>query len=144
MKKRILSILLFTLIIAAISFGTLTVSADDGSELGSSIQPRFTYISSASATCSVSGTRVYSNVDLICYSTASSCKAQGKLYCRPAGSSNTWGYVTTYTDTGTTTASASGNRALTIGYEYRLKATVTAYASNGASESSTFYSKVTS
>lgn len=144
MKKRILSLLLFTLIIAAISFGSLTVSADDDSELGSSIQPRFTYISDASANCSVSGTRVYSVVDVNCSLTASSCKAQGKLYCRPAGSSDTWGYVTTYTDTGTTYATAYGNRALTIGYEYRLKAIVTAYASNGASESSTFYSKVTS
>ncbi len=144
MKKRILSILLFTLIIAAISLGSFTVAADEGDELGFSVQPRFTYISSASATCSVSGTRVYSHVRIICSSTASSCKAQGKLYCRPAGSSNTWGYVTTYTGTGTDYAIASGERALTIGYEYRLKATVTAYASNGASESSTFYSKVTS
>ncbi len=146
MKKRIFSVLLCVMIFVSMSFSVVSASenANTANEVvsNSAIQPRLTYIIHADATCSITGGSVECAVSVFCSSTASSCKAVAKLYRRPVGSSGSWTLVATFTDTGVDDALAYGSRTATSGYEYRVYASVTAYASNGASETSTFYSKV--
>lgn len=110
--------------------------------INSSIQPRYTYIDGIDTDCNISSGKVTFYASMTCLPSATSCKVFLKLYCRPAGSSDSWEQVETYTGTGVRTATARGNVTYVSGYEYKVYASFTAYGSNGTGESTAKYSDV--
>lgn len=105
------------------------------------VQPRFTFIWGTSVNLAINSGTVNYTASLNAYpDTVSSTKISLVVQRRKAGSSDNWVGVKTISKTGSTYCVLSGSMAATKGYEYRAKATYTAYGSYA--ETTINYSRV--
>ncbi len=144
MKKRLVSLILCMVLVAnflGISAYAQEEKYDDKSDfISSSVQPRYSYIKETDVKCFISGGTLNYSARVTRRGTASSCKVMLKLYARPQGGS--WECLTFSTKTGDLNATIAGQRVATSGYEYKVYASFTAYASDGTGESTSYYSDI--
>lgn len=105
------------------------------------VQPRFTFIWGTSVNLAINGSTANYRATLNAYpDMVSSTKISLVIQRRKAGSSDTWVGVKTASKTGSSYCVLSGSMTATKGYEYRVKATYTAYGSYA--ETTINYSRV--
>ena len=144
MKKRLVSLVLCIVLVA--DFLCVSTYAQEkkqnvkGNFISSAIQPRYTYIQETNIKCFIADGTLNYSARVIRNGAASSCKVMLKLYCRPQGGS--WECLTTSTKTGNLNATITGQRVATSGYEYKVYASFTAYATDGTGESTSYYSDI--
>lgn len=138
MKKYISIILTLIVLISNIVVPAYALTDAEYSDV-SSVQPRFTYISSTKTNVGISDGKVTVVGAMSCYpDITTSCNVTVFLQRRAIGTS-TWYNYTFNTGSGTTYCSASVKIAATSGYEYRAKAV---YSANNGAETTTAYSVI--
>lgn len=139
MRKVILFVLILSVLVCSFVSPAYAQSSDDSSK--SVVEPRFSYISSATTSIGIDDGYVTVSGSITCYAGTKNCSVVVVLQRRKIGTSS-WSDVTNKTGSGSTSCGANVVRACTSGYEYRAKAYYTAVHTSGAMESVTGYSRI--